>query len=404
MFADTHGNVVWLGERDCSTQRRHQKLIEESPAAALSDDVRRAMGEAAVKVARACGYVNAGTVECLYQDGEFWFLEMNTRLQVEHCVTEMVTSLDLVAEQLRVASGEPLSFGQDSIERRGHAIEVRINAEDPATGFLPSPGTITHLRLPGGPGVRWDGGYAQGDEVSPSYDNLVGKLVVWGPDRDAARRRMLRALDEFEIGGIATTIPAHKALLAHPDFAAGTHSTKWVEDEVDAAVFAAPAAAAPSAAEAAQPDEPELTEQTVTVEVDGKRYTVRMWLPEPPAGGAPKRRSAARPRAGTAGAGGATGSGTLSAPMQGTIVKVLVTEGETVEAGQAVLVLEAMKMENHINAETSGTVARGAGERGRHRRDRRRARRHRVSLTRSARLPYPSSLPDDPRLFRVFQH
>ncbi|MFI5045828.1 MAG: acetyl-CoA carboxylase biotin carboxylase subunit [Acidimicrobiia bacterium] len=356
VFADTHGNVVALGERDCSTQRRNQKLIEESPAAELSDTVRADMYEAAVKVARACSYVNAGTVECLYEDGEFWFLEMNTRLQVEHCVTEMVTSLDLVAEQLRVASGEPLSFTQDTIEKRGHAIEVRINAENPATGFLPSPGRITRMRVPGGPGVRWDGGYGEGDEVSPNYDNLVGKLVVWASDRESARTRMLRALGEFEIEGIATTIPAHVVLLSHPSFAASAHSTKWVEDEVDGALFAATAASPATASIDGDGPQAELVEQTVPVEVDGKRFTVKVWLPEGASGGGAPRKRAARPRPTGAGAGGGAGSGTISAPMQGTIVKVLVEEGDAVDAGQAVLVLEAMKMENHINAETSGTV------------------------------------------------
>jgi acetyl-CoA/propionyl-CoA carboxylase biotin carboxyl carrier protein len=351
VFADTHGNVVWLGERDCSTQRRHQKLIEEAPAPALSDEIRAAMGEAAVKVARGCGYLNAGTVECLYQDGEFWFLEMNTRLQVEHCVTEMVTLLDLVAEQLRVASGEPLSFTQDSVHRVGHAIECRINAEDPASGFLPSPGTVTRLRLPGGPGVRWDGGYAEGDTVSQHYDNLVGKLVVWAPDREGARARMLRALGELEIEGIATTVPAHVALLSEPDFAAATHSTKWVEDELDATIFAGTpvAPSLPADGEA-------LVERTVPVEVNGKRYAVRLWLPDAPVavGGGRQRSSRPRPRA--TGASGGGGTGTVSAPMQGTIVKVMVSEGDAVEAGQALLVLEAMKMENHINAETAGTI------------------------------------------------
>ena len=360
VFADTHGNVVWLGERDCSTQRRHQKLIEEAPAPALDDDIRAAMGEAAVKVARACGYVNAGTVECLYQDGEFWFLEMNTRLQVEHCVTEMVTSLDLVAEQLRVAAGEPLSFTQESIERRGHAIECRINAEDAAAGFLPSPGTITRLRLPGGPGVRWDGGYDEGDTVSQHYDNLVGKLVAWGPDREIARHRMLRALDELQIAGIATTIPAHRALLSHPDFQAAAHSTKWVEDEVDASVFAGATTDVAPTAPATEAEAAELVEQSTTVEVNGKRFQVRLWLPEGAGGSggsapAPRRRAAPRPRPGGA-AGSGAGNGTITAPMQGTIVKVLVAEGDTVEAGQAVLVLEAMKMENHINAARGGTI------------------------------------------------
>jgi len=365
VFCDTHGNGVWLGERDCSTQRRHQKLIEETPAAGLEPEIRAAMGDAAVRVALACGYVNAGTVECLYQDGDFYFLEMNTRLQVEHCVTEMVTQLDLVQEQIRVASGEPLSFTQDSIHPHGHAIECRINAEDPAKGFLPSPGTITRMRAPSGPGVRWDGGYQEGDTVSQYYDNLVGKLIVWAPDRERARTRMLRALEEFEIGGIRTTIPAHQALLAHPDFAAGRHSTVWLENEVDQSIFTAPATEpAPATATAASTngEVEELVERAVPVEVNGKRFDVRVWLPPAPTvaaaggGGAGGRARSAKPRGATS-AGSGAGDGTIAAPMQGTIVKVLVAEGDDVTAGQAVLVLEAMKMENHINAERNGKVA-----------------------------------------------
>ncbi len=352
VFCDTHGHAVWLGERDCSTQRRHQKLIEETPAPGLDDATRAAMGEAAVKVARGCGYVNAGTVEMLYQDGDFWFLEMNTRLQVEHCVTEMVTSLDLVAEQLRVADGLPLSFEQGSIERRGHSIECRINAEDPARGFLPSPGLITRLRLPGGPSVRWDGGYDEGDTISQYYDNLIGKLVVWAPDRDTARHRMLRALDELTVDGVRTTAPAHRVLVAHPDFAAAHHSTKWVEDELDQSIFAAPAAP-PAETEGAEGEAP-LVERTVPVEIEGKRFTVRVWMPEVagPVASATSRRS---PRPKAVGAAGGS-NGMIAAPMQGTIVKVLVQEGEEVAAGQAVLVLEAMKMENQLNAERDGTV------------------------------------------------
>jgi len=352
VFCDTHGNGVWLGERDCSTQRRHQKLIEETPAAGLPDDVRQAMGEAAVKVALGCGYVNAGTVEMLYQGGEFWFLEMNTRLQVEHCVTEEVTKLDLVAEQINVANGNALSFTQESIEHHGHAIECRINAEDPVKGFLPSPGTITRLRVPSGPGVRWDGGYEEGDTISQYYDNLIGKLVVWAPDRERATERMLRALGELVVDGIRTTTPAHLALLADPVFAAGEHSTKWVEDEFDSSLFGTPAAA-PATTDGEAPAE-ELTERTVPVEVNGKRFSVRLWLPDAPAS-APAKRSA-RPRPAAAGSTGGAGDGVVSAPMQGTIVKVLVSEGDEVDAGQALLVLEAMKMENHINAQGSGTV------------------------------------------------
>jgi acetyl-CoA/propionyl-CoA/long-chain acyl-CoA carboxylase, biotin carboxylase, biotin carboxyl carrier protein len=357
VFCDTQGNGVYISDRDCSTQRRHQKLIEEAPAPAIPDETRRAMGEAAVKVALGCGYVNAGTVEMLYQDGEFFFLEMNTRLQVEHCVTEEITGLDLVAEQLHVAAGEPLRFTQESIERRGHSIECRINAEDTTKKFLPSPGTITRLRVPSGPGVRWDGGYSEGDTVSQYYDNLLGKLVVWAPDRDTAIARMLRALDEFEISGVKTTIPAHRALLASDAFREVTHSTNWVEDEVDPSTFVPGSAGLeiPAPTDAAEP----LVERAVPVEVDGRRFSVKVWLPDAPASAPARVTGARRPKLGlSAGGGGAgaAGSGTVIAPMQGTIVKVLVDVGATVEIGQALVVLEAMKMENQINAETSGTV------------------------------------------------
>ncbi|HSL59664.1 MAG TPA: acetyl-CoA carboxylase biotin carboxylase subunit, partial [Acidimicrobiales bacterium] len=234
VIADTHGNCVWIGERDCSAQRRHQKLIEEAPAPDFPDEIRQAMGAAAVKVAKACDYVNAGTVEFLYQDGEFYYLEMNTRLQVEHPVTELVSGYDLVREQIRVASGLPLSFSQDDIVLRGHAIECRINAEDPAEGaFRPSPGRIDKIVVPQGFGVRWDGGYESGDEISQYYDNLLGKLCVWGRTREVAIARMIRALEEFEVEGIATVKDADLAILRHPDFAANTHSTKWVEDTLD---------------------------------------------------------------------------------------------------------------------------------------------------------------------------
>jgi acetyl-CoA/propionyl-CoA carboxylase biotin carboxyl carrier protein len=353
VIGDTFGNMVWVSERDCSAQRRHQKLVEESPAPAFPDATRQAMGEAAVKVALAVGYYNAGTVEFIYQDGEFFFLEMNTRLQVEHPVTEMVTGIDLVREQIRVASGEQLSLTQDGIERRGHAIEIRINAENPAGGkFLPSPGRITTLRQANGFGVRWDAGYESGDEVSQYYDNLIGKLIVWGSDRPTAIDRAVRALQEMVIEGVATTIPADIAILRHADFVAAEHSTKWVEERLDLSGIAAPVKPAP----AADGDETPLVERTTTVEVNGKRFSVKLWVPDAPvavvAGGAAKR----APRKASAGAGAGSGSGDVTVPMQGTIVKVLVEVGQAVDAGQAVVVLEAMKMENQILAEKSGKV------------------------------------------------
>ena len=354
VLADSHGNCVYLGTRDCSAQRRHQKLIEEAPAAGIDPDVLTAMGEAAVEVARGCDYVNAGTVEFLYEDGDFYYLEMNTRLQVEHPATELVTGIDLVEQQIRVASGDALPFSQDDIEISGHAIEVRINAEDPAEGsFLPSPGPITGLRVPSGYGTRWDGGYEAGDEISQFYDNLVGKLICWGRDRPTAIARTLRALDELEVSGVATTISADVAILSHPDFAALDHSTKWVEDTLDlTGIKSSPAADAPPA------DSEPLVPRNIDVEVNGQRYSVRMWVPETaPAVAASGPSGAKRPkRAAASKSGGSAGSGDVVVPMQGTIVKVMVAEGDAVEAGDPIVVLEAMKMENNVCAEKSGTV------------------------------------------------
>ncbi|HSH23195.1 MAG TPA: biotin carboxylase N-terminal domain-containing protein [Acidimicrobiales bacterium] len=357
VMADTHGTVVAVGERDCSVQRRHQKLVEECPAPGLSDDLRRRMGQAAIQVAVQCGYTGAGTVEFLVEDGEFWFLEMNTRLQVEHPVTEAVYGLDLVAEQLRVAAGEPLSFGADDLVPRGHAIECRINGEEPAGGrFSPSPGRITRLVAPGGAFCRFDAGYSSGDELSQYYDNLIGKLIVWGRHREETRRRMLRALDELVVDGVATTVPAHQLVLAAPDFIDATHSTAWLEQRLDLTVLeaSAPAASSPPGAD----DGPPRVRRDVDVEVDGRRFNVSLWVPDVETGPAPGNRPATRtrPRSG-GGAGGAGDGGSVTVPMQGTVVAVLVAVGDEVEAGQTVCVLEAMKMENHIGAPRSGRVS-----------------------------------------------
>ena len=279
VLADSHGNCIHLGTRDCSAQRRHQKLIEEAPAPLIDPAVLSAMGDAAVRVARGCGYVNAGTVEFLYAGGAFYYLEMNTRLQVEHPVTEMVTGIDLVEQQLRVAAKEPIPFSQDDAVMHGHAIEVRVNAEDPAGGaFLPCPGTITGLRAAHGFGTRWDGGYEAGDDISAHYDNLIGKLVVWGRDRETAIARMLRALSETSVTGVATTIPAAQAIVSHPDFAAVAHSTKWVEESLDLTAVTA------SRSDGELPHDPDTStriRRELGVEVDGRRFSVGLWVPDP---------------------------------------------------------------------------------------------------------------------------
>ena len=354
VLADTHGNTLWLGERDCSAQRRHQKLIEESPAPDFPDEIRQAMGEAAVRVSEACGYYNAGTVEFLYQDGGFYFLEMNTRLQVEHPVTELVTGLDLVAWQIRIASGEALDFTQKDIARNGHAIEVRINAEDPSGGrFTPSPGTISTFRQPSGPGVRLDGGYESGDTVSQYYDNLIAKLIVWAPDREAARRRMLRAIGETTITGVATTLPADEVDPEPPRLRQRARTRpEWVEDTLDlSGLSVAPAGIAPAESD----DEVPTVQRDVTAEVDGRRYSVRLWVPDlgPATGPA---RATGRPKRASSHAVAGTGSGQVTVPMQGTIVKVLVAVGDVVEVGQSICLLEAMKMENAVAAEKDGVI------------------------------------------------
>ena len=351
ILADTHGNTVALGTRDCSAQRRHQKLIEEAPAPGIDPSILEAMCQAAVDVAVGCNYTNAGTVEFLYEDGAFYYLEMNTRLQVEHPATELITGVDLVEQQLRVASGEPLEFTQDEVTINGHAIEIRINAEDPAEGaFLPSPGPITTLVAPDGFGTRFDTGYESGDEISQFYDNLVGKLIVWGKDRPTAIRRALRALAELKVEGVATTIPADIAILEAEAFQDNTHSTNWVEGTLDLTGVRSTAAGA-----SADGEEP-LVKKNVPVEINGRKYDVSLWVPET-AGVAPAVAPRKRAAASGGGAAGGGGNGSIEAPMQGTIVGVKVEVGDSVSAGDTVVVLEAMKMENAIAADIDGTVA-----------------------------------------------
>jgi acetyl-CoA/propionyl-CoA carboxylase biotin carboxyl carrier protein len=352
VLADAHGNVIHLGERDCTIQRRHQKLVEETPSPAVNEKLRARIGGIAVDAARAVGYQSAGTIEgLLSREGEYFFLEMNTRIQVEHTVTEFVTGLDLVREQVLIAAGEPLSIRQQDVRLQGHALECRINAEDVRNGFLPAPGTITRYHEPSGPGVRVDSGVVAGSEISPLYDPMIAKLIVHGVDRDHARRRMLRALDEFTIEGVKTLVGFHKALLTHPCFIEGETCHGLVESELMAAWASelengggpgAPAEVAAAVREAVR-----------SVEVDGKHFEVRVLRPEPAFAELGRRRRE-RERAG--GAGGA-GRDAVVSPMQGTVLAVEVADGDEVEAGQVICIVEAMKMENEVHAHRGGRVS-----------------------------------------------
>jgi acetyl-CoA/propionyl-CoA carboxylase biotin carboxyl carrier protein len=346
---DTHGNGVFFGERDCSLQRRHQKLVEESPAPHFTPELRAELGGLALALGHAAGYQSAGTVEFLFADNTFYFLEMNTRIQVEHTVTEEVFGVDLVAEQLRVAMGEPLSV-TETPDPTGHTIEFRINAEDPSRGFIPTPGTLVKYREPSGPGVRVDSGVIQGSTISQYYDNMVAKLIVSGRTRDEAIARGRRALNEFEISGVDTTIPAHLFILENPDFLTGNVSTRLVEDTMDFSGVGRSTAPA-------LPEDEELTERSLTVEVGGRRFAVTYWAEVLTAPGSGKRvaprRMAPKLAKGSPASGGA---GEVTAPMQGTIVKINHKAGDTVHEGEPLAVLEAMKMENEIKSPTTGDI------------------------------------------------
>jgi acetyl-CoA/propionyl-CoA carboxylase biotin carboxyl carrier protein len=350
VLADAHGNVIHLGERDCTIQRRHQKLVEETPSPAVDAELRARIGSIAVDAARAVGYRSAGTIEGLLdRDGAYYFMEMNTRIQVEHTVTELVTGLDLVREQVLIATGEPLWLSQDDVRLTGHAIECRINAEDPSNGFLPSPGRITGYREPAGPGVRVDSGVEDGSEVSPLYDPMVAKLIVHGVDREHARRRMLRALDEYEIGGVTTLLGFHRALLAHPCFAEGGTCHGIVESEQ---LAEAAERLSHKATRVPAHSDGRLRERVTVVELGGRRFAVTALVPAPPWAELAERR---RDRAGRH-AGGPGGRDAIVSPMQGTVLSVEVSDGDSVTAGQVICIVEAMKMENEVHSLRDGVI------------------------------------------------
>ncbi len=371
VLADRHGNVIHLGERDCSIQRRHQKVIEESPAPewVVDPQLRERIGQIGVDAAKAVDYVGAGTIEGLFSvDGnpptrepEYFFLEMNTRVQVEHCVTEMTTGIDIVKEGIKAAAGEELSYAQADVQLRGHAIECRINAEDASKNFAPAPGRIGAYREPTGPGVRVDSGVQAGGEVSPMYDPMVAKLIVWDADREQATRRMLRALGEFEIEGLKTLIPFHQALLATEQWARGETCRDLLEDKKWLKTLAFTAPNAPAAT-----DEVETVEQTYAVEVSGRRFDVRVVGPPfagsgGAGGGAALNGSGAgsprkAPKRGERKSSSGGGPDTLPSPLQGNMWKVLVKQGDEVQEGQLLCIIEAMKMENEITAHKAGTI------------------------------------------------
>jgi acetyl-CoA/propionyl-CoA/long-chain acyl-CoA carboxylase, biotin carboxylase, biotin carboxyl carrier protein len=353
VLADSHGNVIHLGERDCSIQRRHQKVIEEAPGPRVDEEMRDRIGRIATEAAAAVGYRGAGTIEGMQVGDEYFFLEMNTRVQVEHCVTEMVTGVDIVREQVLIAAGEPLSIGQGDMEMRGWSIECRINAEAAHKKFAPAPGAISSYREPAGPGVRVDSGVEAGSEVTPMYDPMVAKLIVWDVDREHATRRMLRALGEYEIGGLTTLIPFHKAILATEQWARGGTCRDLMEDRDWLKSTAPEAAAAPEAPEGA-----ELLSRDYKVEVSGKLFDVKV-IGEAGAGGAPAAAGAGKrapKRERKAGGGASASSESLPSPLQGTVLKVAVERGATVEEGDLICVIEAMKMENEITAHRSGKL------------------------------------------------
>jgi acetyl-CoA/propionyl-CoA carboxylase biotin carboxyl carrier protein len=349
-LADAHGNVVIVSTRDCSLQRRHQKLVEEAPAPFITAEQDKQLRTASADILRAAGYVGAGTCEFLIgQDGTISFLEVNTRLQVEHPVTEEVSGIDLVREMFRIADGEALGYGDP--EARGHSIEFRINAEDPGRNFLPAPGTITTWRPPSGPGVRLDSGYAAGQTVPQAFDSLIAKLIVTGASREQALERSRRALAEFEIGGMPTVLPFHRAVVDDPAFAQGPMRvhTRWIETEFAAEI-------PPYSGEAGEPADG--ARETITVEVGGKRLEVSVpggFGAAGAAGAATPQRARSGRRGGAGGSGNATGDELVS-PMQGTIVKIVAADGEHVQAGDTIVVLEAMKMEQPLTAHKEGTV------------------------------------------------